>query len=97
MSWFFAIVFWLFSLLAIGYGFYLTKEVHQTEDYSVRPNLFNISSDSVLGWFFGAIVKTIFALFMGFFFSILPWWLARSIFFGIGIGLFLLGINVLQY
>lgn len=100
MNWFWAIFCWLISLTAIGYGFYLTKEVHEKRsviDYSVKPNFFNISSDTVIGWIFGAIVGIIFGLFVGLFFKILPWWLARSIHFGIGIGMFLLGLDALNY
>ncbi|MCM3785931.1 hypothetical protein M3231_23455 [Neobacillus mesonae] len=97
MNWFVASFFWLISLSALIYGLNLTKEIHKSTDYSVRPNLFNLSSDSSAGWFLGAIVTTVSTLFMGFFFRTLPWWLARTILFGVGIGMLFLGLKVLQY
>lgn len=84
--------------MAIIYGFNITKEVHQSrsvDDYAVRPNLWNISADSVLGYLLGAVVGIISGLFVGLFFKILPWWLARGVHLGIGVGMFLLGLNVL--
>lgn len=97
MNWFWVIACWLISLMAIGYGFYLTKEVHEKMSAIDYSYFFNISSDTVIGWIFGAIVGIIFGLFVGLFFKILPWWLARSIHFGIGIGMFLLGLHALSY
>lgn len=98
-TWIVAVICWMVALAAFGYGFYLSKEVHQRRsaaDYAVRPDYFRISSDSVAGWIFGAIASTLAGLFVGLFFKLLPWWLARGIFFGIGIGFILLGLDALR-
>ncbi|OMC64821.1 hypothetical protein BK126_23945 [Paenibacillus sp. FSL H7-0326] len=86
MSWFFAGVFWLVSLSAFLFGLNLTRELHKSTDYS--------SNDSSAGWFFD-IFSSIPGLIIGFF-SILPWWLARTVLFGISIIMLLLGIIVLK-
>lgn len=74
-DWIGTIICWIISLIAIAYGFYLTKEVHKKKsvvDYAVMPSFFNISSDTFIGWVFGAIAGIIFGLFVGLFFKILP-------------------------
>ncbi|MDQ0885425.1 ABC-type Co2+ transport system permease subunit [Paenibacillus sp. V4I9] len=98
-DWIGTIICWIISLIAIAYGFYLTKEVHKKKsvvDYALMPSLFNASSDTFIGWVFGAIAGIIFGLFVGLFFKILPWWLARGIHFAIGIGFFALGFYLLN-
>ncbi|SDX49991.1 hypothetical protein SAMN05518848_10895 [Paenibacillus sp. PDC88] len=95
MSWFFAGVFWLVSLSAFLFGLNLTRELHKSTDYSVSTVSFHFSNESPAGWFLGVIFSSIPGLIIGFF-SILPWWLARTVLFGISIIMFLLGINVLK-
>ncbi|WP_284236375.1 hypothetical protein [Paenibacillus glycanilyticus] len=96
MALFLAILCWVIAAVAIGYGFALTKEVHKSRDYSIQPDLFNLTSDSILGWIFGAIITMLFAIFAGLFFRALPWRLAKTIHFGVGILLIAIGIYALR-
>lgn len=93
---------WVVAVIAIGFGFYTTKEVHKNRkvtDSIVLPRFLNISSDTFIGWIFGALISVIgsilFGLFVGLFLKILPWWMVRSIHFVVGIGLFVLGFYLI--
>lgn len=97
-NWIGAIICLIVALMAVGYGFYLTKEVHKQKsvvDYVTMPSFSNLSSESFIGWLFGSIIGILFGLFVGLFFKILPWWMARGIHFVIGIGFFVLGFKLL--
>lgn len=53
---------WVVAVMAIGFGFYTTKEVHRNRkvtDSIVLPSILNISSDTFIGWIFGAVISVI--------------------------------------
>lgn len=94
---------WVVGFIAIGLGFYTTKEVHKEKgvfDYISAPSFSNISSDSYIGWILGAVFSVIgniiLGIFVGLFLKILPWWLVRGIHFAVGIGFFVLGFYLSQ-
>jgi hypothetical protein len=80
--WFFPIITWIFAFTTIRASFRITKEKHAERFGVYIPGEFGF-----LSFFFDIHLEMV----IGQSLKQNPWWITRTIFFAIGIGLFLLG------